>query len=432
MDLQSLNPKEITRIKELIAELYSHIFLESPSKDASYFHGYFLDRLGYEDCYRDLITILFNDPKIQNKWSLSAIKNRVSGLLSELGELKVSSQELLDNQEPNFENIASKFLMGFQSDFEEREYFTIINNLVLKESLKIGSVTFCPIQDRIEEIMKDEIFSTLHELSGKNNCLASSHLDVEFEKGVEIHLERVDEALNILRYMGALVWYNESPRQIYIAGRQHTGVHDVFTIDPVEWMGWVGEKFQNPIPFYIDGDFLAIANSFHLKEIVSWLNNPTPLQRSVILAMQWFGDATRELNSIQAFMKYYVAIEILLKKNQDRAKEKLPNRLIYILRKMDKDGLKQYFEGLIGQRNAVFHEGKPSQETPETLARVLHHCSRDVINNIVQHMQIPHIYLKGPKIGWNTKEELIDCIDARVRESNEREEKMGNFCKKLS
>lgn len=409
---------EFKEVHNLVEKLFIHTFIDSPSENNPIYYKYYLDLIGNNEYFLDLINILFNDPTIQSAWSLDAIKDHVSRLISELGKEKENNQKLANLQQPDLEKITQKFLEGFQNEFEEKEYFTIIHKLQPEVPLTIGTVTFWPMKDRKDEIMKDRIFTTYPNLVEKGNCLASSRIKVEFSKGAEILLKRVVEALNILRYIGALVWYNESSRQLYIAGGQHIGVHDVFTLDPVELMGWVGDNYHNPKPFYVDGNFLTSADNFHFREISSWLENPTPLQRSVILAIQWFGDATRELNPEQAFMKYYIAIEILLKKKDESAKNTLPDRLMYILRKKDQNGLKQYFKGLIDRRNDVFHEGKLSQRTPETIAKEFHQYSRDVINNIVQHMHMPHIFLKGPKTGWDTKEELIDCIDARSKEVN--------------
>lgn len=149
-----------------------------------------------------------------------------------------------------------------------------------------------------------------------SSCVASTMIAAEEYKALEILRSRVEEALNVLRYLGAIVWHNQPARHIYLAGFEPARSYYAFSTDDVGKSNWFRESLFYPSPFLVDQIFLGASQGYGLKDYSAWLEAgeaALPLEKQVINAIQWFGDAAQESNSLQAFMKYYIAVESLLK-----------------------------------------------------------------------------------------------------------------------
>ena len=138
-------------------------------------------------------------------------------------------------------------------------------------------------------------------------------------------------------------------------------------------------------------------------------NTRTQLQRSFLTAIQWFGQATQELLPLVAFIKYYIAIEVALKKDVERAKTVLPRRLGVLIHSWDPNlckKLEAHLIQFINERNAVFHSGIPLSSNPEELAWDACILSRQALHQL-------RMKLKTEK--WQTKDDLIAWVDTQYQ-----------------
>jgi hypothetical protein len=417
--MNELEESAKNKIKYLTAQLYENVHVGEPPKNAPYITGgYYLDQDSYENCYQKILRVLYSVPNIQGTWSEQALREQLRLLIVELGKNKEKANSR-DQTPEDILTISMDWYQNFWREFEEQDYYAPIIGLVVEIPFTIGKVSFWPLKDILPEINvldDSENFSTLSE---HRDCLASARIKAESIKCAEILRSQVEETLNILRYIGALERYNQPTKHIYLAGKEPKRTSYVLAVDDNNHAQWIGDSLYYPIPFIVKDGFHSIVKSTGLWEISSWLINPTatPLQHSLLLAIQWFGDATQELRPLQAFMKYYIAIESLLKKETERAKRVLPKRAAYMLNERDSSKIIYDLKLLIDERNAVFHEGSPNQDPPEVLARITHQIARNLINSIVHKVRIAHIYPDGHPSRWNTKEEMLNWIDNKISET---------------
>jgi hypothetical protein len=214
--------------------------------------------------------------------------------------------------------------------------------------------------------------------------------------------EKIDKALNILRFLGSLIWESEPTRHIYISGQQLERVSSTFVIDSEGRFGTVGHSEFSPLPFNVDDNFMQYADFFGLNYYQSLIDRQaSPIEEDLFAAIQWYGFAIQELSPLVSFVKFYIAIETAIKKEGESAKKYLPNRISVLLEpwnKLRQRELEIEMRDLIDERNSVFHEGKVEKYSPGYLAN----ASRIMARGAIHHLRLSI----GAK-KWKTKDELI-------------------------
>jgi hypothetical protein len=133
--------------------------------------------------------------------------------------------------------------------------------------------------------------------------------------------------------------------------------------------------------------------------------SPTEIERAFLTAIQWFGRATQEQLPLVAFIKFYIAIEVALKRPGEHAKSVLPRRIGVLLSPWDKSRLatlERDLGGFIDERNAVFHSGLPLAASPDRLRWDSRILSRQVLHQIRQKLASEN---------WQTTDDLIAWVD---------------------
>lgn len=401
------------KLRDLASHLYDDIYLDLPPNGFVHaMNGFYLDKEGYSRSFLEILRILFSIPIVRELWSERSMSNRVDDLLGDLGKIKAESNSR--NKGPvDFQRITSDWLSSIPSEFDTNEYFASVNGLIIQSLITIGSVTFWPLKEKLSELGSLGGFNPFSELSEFQSCLASSSIQAEYIRGSEILRERVEEVLNILRYMGALVWHGQPIKHIYLEGEAPKRFSNILSLHADMKFEVIGNALFWPINYEIDKDFLSIAENYRLWELSSWFKEETlsPIRKLLLSAIQWFGDATQEIKPIQAFIKYYIAIETILKMDKERAKNVLPRRVSYVLEARDKTRKETEVLSIINERNSVFHTGSTYKDPPEVLARVTHQWSRNIINSLVQNSFLSQFYPEGHPSKWQTKDDLIRWID---------------------
>jgi hypothetical protein len=131
----------------------------------------------------------------------------------------------------------------------------------------------------------------------------------------------------------------------------------------------------------------------------------TQIEQALLVSIQWFGDATQELQPLSSFMKYYMPLEILLKRDEERAKDVVPNR---ICRLLDPWNIKKNrttqrnadLHELIQERNSIFHSGEPEKKTPEYLRFAARWFSTAVIYQVQQRVISEELKTQDDLIVW--------------------------------
>src|SRR3990170_4473184 len=243
------NDKTNLSIVDLVSRLYKHLHIGEPPEDALYSGvNFYLDIEGYQSLYFEVLHALYTIPGINETWSERALKDQLHWLLVELAEAK----EVAGNSDQisiDFSSLAAKRMEKFKIQFKKQDYYIPVSGLVVEKPLTIGRVTFWPWAEKLTEIEQRDQFHTYADLPAHSSCLASVRIAAEAYKAVEILRQRVEEALNALRYLGALIRYNQPTRHIYLAGTEPGRVSYVLTWDGQGRIDRLGDSLYWPIPF---------------------------------------------------------------------------------------------------------------------------------------------------------------------------------------
>jgi len=291
--------------------------------------------------------------------------------------------------------------------FNLSPYFVPIIGLSVENPLSIGLVTFWPLEEKMEELRGMSSFQSIFfdNLSVHNSSIASAKIVAEDRKSPEILRALVEESLTILRYLGTLIWWDQPYHHIYTSGREISRVSYTLIRDNEEIVASVGESAYDVSPFKLDEDILGLAEAYGLIYFSSLLTSQdiTLLEQSILTALRWYSDGIQDLSPSYAFMKYYVAIEALVKQEKDKAAKVLPKRLPYLLSQgypTNYKKQKKEIRKLIEERNHVFHSGNPKELKIEFLAWRSSLLARNAINNLRMLLETHKMQTKQDLADW--------------------------------
>ena len=148
-----------------------------------------------------------------------------------------------------------------------------IVGLVVDTPLQIGDVTFLPFEANLSSF--DNLFtSTLEQFSPDRDCIATTRVSAEWIKSAEIAREKIEKNLNILNFVGSLVWWDRPVGHINLAGRELERVSYTLVVELGTGVvtGRMGHTKSTPMPFRVDDEFLKFANFYGLGYIQSLIN----------------------------------------------------------------------------------------------------------------------------------------------------------------
>ncbi|MBU1682776.1 hypothetical protein KJ742_02425, partial [Patescibacteria group bacterium] len=320
-------------------------------------------------------------------------------LLSIIADKKNSFNEI------DFDDEAKKLINKFNLDFEEYQCIIPIIGLSVSTTLAIGDVNLCNIEDA-KEIIPGNDYSFFDNLLSHKDSVSITHVRAEWRKATDIARNKTDRVLNILRLLGSLVWYNQPARHINLKGKDQSRFSYSLVLDKKGRLSrGVNEEFFI-LPYKIDAEFLTYASFYGFEYYKGLVENRklNPLENSMLIAIQWFGDSIQDLNDLNSFLKSYICIEILLKKIKENGKNVIPRRLSTLMYPYDKTNqrkLEKELIDIIDERNSVFHSGVPIKEKPEYLRYVGRVFGRSVIHQVRLKIMSENI---------STKEALVDSI----------------------
>lgn len=405
--------EQLNKVASIIEDLYNHILLSDIPEDAPYL-GYLsreqpfaLDHKGYYVSYAELLRFVFALEGIGEAWSEEGIQGKLHELLLSLAALRAD-----EDSSPDFHRITQEWLDGIDIQFKENTCYVPVIGLLVDEPLVIGDVTFHPLEsvrDQLQEGIYSSFFSDLHPI---RDCIATAQIKAEQRRATEILRVRADQALNILRFIGSLVWHRQPPRHIYIAGQQPKRTSYAIAMGAGGNVAGIGETEYTPLPYKVDQGFLRRANFYGLSFLQSLVRSQSlsSLEQAFLTAVQWYGDAMQDLVPLFAFVKFYVSIETATKKSNERAKQVLPRRVSVLIESWDKQKqrrLEADISDLIDERNAVFHGGKPENYSSEYLAWFA---------RVLAMQTLHHLRLKIESNGFQAKDDLITWVDQQFNE----------------
>ena len=320
-----------------------------------------------------------------------------------IAQTKMIQQDNLGDAKAS--EISQNLINRLSIQFEDLEYFIPIHGLVIKNLLQIGNVKIWPIDHLISEFNfyeKDDFFNNL---SPYKNAVASTLIAAEVNKSGEILRERVEKVLNILRYYSALIYWNRPTHHIYEDGKNPSVISNVLIRKEENFA--VFKNSTNPylLPMEIDDVFLKIADVSHnfryINDALS-SSDRSQIQSLILNSINWYGDATQDMNSYSSFMKYYTAIESLLKNQAEDAKSVLPKRASLILESVPvkRREIKKMVINIVNERNSIFHEGTTKELNPAYLSDLMFRISRNTIRKYIYFAEKKRLDTKDDFIAW--------------------------------
>ena len=401
----------------LIMKLYDCLLIENRPEHPTYRWAtsvgkpFALEHDNYDTDYAALCRHMFSVGEMDERMSENAMRNAMDALLVQLAEAKYekrSPREICEVAHRWFDALA-------EADFPDYDCFVPVVGLKVAGKLVFGSIEFLPV-----EAAKEQISSTISDLEfGKLNlhrdCVAKATFKAEPRRATELLRARAEKSLNVLRYVASLVWYNEPARHVYVAGGQPSRISYAFATGAGGLHG-IPHTGYTPLPLTVDSQFLELADNWYG---LSFLNaimtscSPSPIEQSLLTAIQWYGDAIQEMNPLLAFIKFYTAIETATKRQCEKAKGCLPQRVSVLLRPgyaNEQRNLQSELEKVIDERNAILHSGKADRYEPEYLAWFGRVVSRQVLNRLRTLIEDDGISTKDDLRSWIRAKRAI-CID---------------------
>ena len=403
----------INNLAEHINRLFDHLTISNVPEHAPYRGFLSIDRPfslndeGYYIHYQGLKKSIISLENYGGKWSDQAINEKINDLLFDLAHSK-SNRSTLD-----YFQIAKDWVQKFIVEFAEQKCFVPVAGLVVDTPQKIGDVTFLPLD---EKSFSDAKFFKLflEHFSPENDCIATTTVSAEWMKSAEVAREKIEKILNILRYIGSLVWWDRQIGHINLAGQELKRVSYTLVVDSQTGVitGEKGHTESTPVPCRVDNEFLEFARFYGLEHLQSLINRKAlPIEEDYFAAIQWYGYATQELDPIVSFVKFYIAMESALKKENERAKNVLPNRIGVLIEPWDtrlQDKIETDIKALIDERNSVFHEGRTQESSPAHLAEMSNLISRRVLHQLGQRIGSENIQTKDDLIAWvETQQKML-------------------------
>lgn len=349
----------------------------------------------------DLAIELLQDEKIAQNWSDESLLEEIDSTIRDLG-----LQKKIDDY-PDFTSKANELINKLILDFKEREAITVVEGLLVSEPLEIGQVTFYPFEQKQDLLTQPPFNSLFSDVYATRDCIATGRYRAEARRSIELLHRDTEYGLNILRFISSLVWYNEKTRQMSISGRPRENVAYSLSIDADGHPTAMAEVAFSPIPVNLNEKIIQYANFYGLSDLTTLVNkaNPTEIEKSLLTAIQWFGDATNELQPLSAFMKFYIPIDILLKREEENAKDCIPDRLSRLTDpwNTDKERTAQTISDLhqlIRERNYVFHSGTPEKRNSEYLRLAARGFAIGAINQVRQRIKSEKLRTQDDLINW--------------------------------
>ncbi len=391
------------RVATAINGVYNHLLISDVPKNAPYkapFNAiqlFGLDETGYYKEYKRLLQAVLAIDVINEKWSVTSLIDQIHELLYDLAKIKFQG-----NGEINFLEIADDWLRRINIEFPIQECYLPVIGLRVIVPVTIGSVTFYPFENIRQELEGRTISNFFEEISSYRDSFVGGKFRAESRKSSELLRIQTEEALNIFRYIGSLVWHREDPRHIYVAGQEKKRISYSLVVRPDGLLDEIGHSEYSPVPYTVDDEFIQYANfyGFDFIQEITKKENRTQIEQNFLTAIQWYGDALQENNPLFAFSKFYTSIETAAKIENETASRVLPKRLSVLIETWNGEKqryLEKQIKEMISDRNSVFHSGKPDKYTPEYLAW---------FSRVVAMQTLHHLRLLLVKENIQTKEDI--------------------------
>lgn len=378
---------EQTELVDILKELSHHIKLgiDKGGEKAPYSHysdryvSFYLDDIGYYDLYIKMFVILNNIEGISYLLSNDCISNNIGDILEKIADSK-SRKETID-----YKKTIGDLIKSLKSEISSYLCIIPIRGLSIDCDLQLGEIKFQNVENakKLIEVNEND-FSFFNKYSSHKDSFALCTVTAEKGKASEIAREKIESILNIIRFISSLIYFNQPHRHIALDGRNQNNFSYSLVLDESGNISQFVSHESTVLPLIINSEFMKYAKSHGFDFYIRGLNEGiTQIEKTLYTAIQWFGDGLQDLIKINSFVKFYIAIETILKNEDENAKNVVPRRLSILLEPYEKDKqrkLESDIKDLIDERNSIFHSGVANKESPENLQYIGKIMGRNVIH----------------------------------------------------
>lgn len=361
----------------------------------------------------EIIRAIIADTEISKKYSRGRVKNRFLELLRELKEMEtyVTPESLHAKMR--------EFIKSFEKCFERASYHIFVENLLLESELRLGEVVLRPFsasefeylrahvsKPKGDALLKDfESYAT--PLIGKCS-LAKIDLTVESLKGYELSPEKLEEALNVLRFFGSSVYPRKVQPRIGISVLSST--KRIYKLTESEMFGMHIEHTGRG-PFQLINNVLNKLDERGFPFVVSIMkkrdSDRSHIEKSLLVSINAFGQTLTGMPLTSNFMNLVIALEAIFQDgDRQEIAYKLANRVSVFLGR-DSATRKRIF-GLLKDaykvRSQLVHG-----ELPKDLADYYDKLERYVFLSILQLISL----LEQNQSQWRTTSQFIDWLEEK-------------------
>ncbi len=297
-------------------------------------------------------------------------------------------------------DVVKKFLSTLENEKAQKWNILIpLSNLKLEvEQLDVGGVLFSKKENFPEDILeklnkrpKVEADDVTENSKGRVYAVPTVEA-FDKEKALELGERLVEHALNIVRFYA-----------FGLLGPYSMGRGRRFGIDEsISWM-WkkriflsdktIGESHEATGPlrtFTIDSESLKTMqmNHFDKVNLILKKKDPTEFEKRLKVSINFFGAGIYELDLVDSFLDFIIALESLVLKEHDPPKGLLAERTSLII-ESDSDNRKKIFDKmaeLYKKRSEIVHRGNTNITIIEVYS--IAHYAYLVIKNLLNHSDV--------------------------------------------
>jgi len=330
---------------------------------------------------------LLNYETLSNKYSTSAIRGGFESLVVKLLTLHDNrpSEEIIKRE-------VNDWLESLETEVEHQfTYFTLIENLKVENEQTIGSVKIEPVSEKAIENIKSVIFAILDKNinntpeqreaikqslnmdnlfvleKNKSSSLASIAVSTKDEnKGLQIAIERFQEAIDLLRFLGAFSYQPNLKRPIALKGEMSLQERVFIMLSDID--SWKIYFQHHSYPFKLDNNQLTTYKELGLAYLSSILEkNPEQryeIENRLINAIHWVSEAMQEISDTARFLKLCICLESLLcGRDEEAFGTTIGERLAFLLSsiKEERQVIFRKTKKIYFVRSKIAHEGRPEK-----------------------------------------------------------------------
>lgn len=375
--------------------------------------------------YQKAIKVIIEYEPLGCSYSAKTLIKRWQGLLVKLVE-EYEEQPSIDTLG---EKITSWLEDALSAQEESYTYYAVIDNLKLNEERQIGRVMFGQITEEIEGLIREKIWALLDSntyykdkpdlISKIKDDMSESLNDFsvstrkalawtkirtrDVDRGQELAFEAIEESLNLLRFLGAQA-SGELRRPLGMHGTVGEGMWTMPVISAKSW-----KLYSKRVLFIFDLSSIRTKDTGFV-ELEKILRIPPEtrdeLENKMTGVLVWLGQSAEEISETAQFIKVWIAMEMLLTGEKERATGGIVGeRMAFLLESSMERRLQlvDFMKKVYSIRNEIVHKGRANNE--EDVIQIIPYARAVAVNALNRVLNLKE------ENGWTSFLEMKEYLE---------------------